>query len=154
MTKKCTPPMNQARPGDITFTKPTRTKKAFQADVDLNQVIDRYHKTGILPQMKEQTPHYGDYSQPIDYQEAQNKIMLANNLFGELPAHTRRLFDDNPAQFMEFATNPENLEEMVELGLADPSSLQSRSTETPGESSAEPGENGSPGDASDNPTEA
>jgi len=152
--KKCTPPSNQARPGDITFTKPTRTKKAFQADVDLNQVIARYHKTGILPQMKNQTPQYGDYSQPIDYQEAQNKIMLANELFGDLPAHVRRSFDDNPAQFLEFATNPDNLEEMVSLGLADPSSLPSRSTNPPGDPSAEPGENGSHGDASDNPTEA
>lgn len=154
MTKKCNPPVNQARPGDITFTKPSRTKKAFQADVDLNQVIDRYHKTGILPQLNTRQPTYGDYTNPIDYQEAQNKIILANGLFAALPAHVRRQFDDNPANFLEFASNPDNQAEMVEMGLAEPSSLPSRSTKPPGDPEVQPGENNASGDVSDNPTEA
>jgi len=151
---KCKAPKNQARPGDIKFTKPSRTKRAFKDDYDLNHVIQRYHKTGILPQMRSDQPTYGDYSNPIDYQEAQNKIMLANDLFGALPARIRRDFDDDPATFLAFASNPDNQEELVQMGLADPSSLQSRSTGTTGDRTAEPGENNASGDVSDNPTEA
>ena len=151
---KCKAPINQARPGDIKFTKPTRTKRAFKNDYDLNHVIQRYHKTGILPKMRSEQPTYGDYSNPIDYQEAQNKIMLANDLFGGLPARIRRDFNDDPATFLAFASNPDNLEELVDMGLADPSSLPSRSTNPIGDPDAEPGENNASGDASDNPTEA
>jgi len=151
---KCKAPKNQSRPGDIKFTLPTRTKRAFKNDFDLNHVIERYHKTGILPQMRTDQPTYGDYSNPIDYQEAQNKIMLANDLFGALPARIRRDFDDDPGTFLAFASNPDNLEELVEMGLADPSSLQSRSTEPIGDPTAEPGENNASGVAPDDPTEA
>jgi len=150
---KCKQKKNQARPGDITFTKPSRTKQSFRDEVDINQVIRRYQKTGILPQNNTHELTFGDYSNPIDFHEAQNKIMRANDLFYALPSHIRREFNDNPGDFLNFAQDPENKSAMVEMGLLPPSYLPSRSTETPGDHTAEPGENNPSGDGSDNPTE-
>lgn len=145
---KSKPINNNPRPGDIVFTKPTRTKRAFKDDYDLNQVIAKYHKTGILPVMRQDTPLYGDFSTPIDYQEAQNKIILADNLFAALPAHIRRRFDDDPAEFLDFAQNEDNQQEMIDLGLLDPSSL-STNAEPTGDLAAQSGEGGSHGDVPD-----
>ena len=140
------------RPGDITFTKPSRTKQSFRDEVDINQVIRRYHSTGVLPQNNTHELTFGDYSNPIDFHEAQNKIMRANDLFYALPSHIRREFNDNPGDFLNFAQNPDNQDAMEDMGLLPPS-MPSESTETHGDQDAQSGENGYSGDGSDNPTE-
>jgi len=152
MTKAHKSLSKNTRPGDITFTKPSRTKQSFRDEVDINQVIARYHKTGILPQNNTHELTFGDYSNPIDFHEAQNKIMRANDLFYALPSHIRREFNDSPGDFLNFAQNPDNQDAMVEMGLL-PSPLPSESTEPTGDQADQTGENGTSGDGSDNPTE-
>lgn len=155
MTKKTSTGLPyQERPGDLVFKQPSKTKQSFKDDVEINSVIARYNKTGILPQLRTTPAHYGDYSQPIDYQDAQNKIMLADELFGNLPAQIRRTFNDDPAEFLNFATNPENKEKMQEMGLIPPSSVSERSPDPTGDPADQSGEENASGDVPDNPTEA
>lgn len=120
------------RPGDIIFTKPSLTRQSFKDEVDINAIIKRYETTGMLPTPNQRTPQYGDYSNPIDFQSAQNIIIRGQEQFDSLPSKVRRQFNDNPVDFLAFATNPENLDAMVEMGLLDPS-LSTRSPDTHGD---------------------
>lgn len=96
----------------------SRTKQAFKDECDINKIMKRFEKTGILPEMIKVQPHYGDFSDPISYQEALNRVELAKEQFHALGARIRERFGNDPENFLRFATNPSNAEEMVRLGLA------------------------------------
>lgn len=47
-------------------------------------------------------------------------IRAADQNFMLLPSNIRRKFNNNAGEFFEFATNPENEQQLVEMGLAAP----------------------------------
>lgn len=94
------------------------TKQADAKDADINNILKRYERTGELPLMIAKEARYGDFSDPLDYQSALNLVKLAEEQFNALEAHIRNRFDNDPAKFLAFATDPKNLDEMVKLGLA------------------------------------
>lgn len=98
--------------------EPSRTKQSFRDECDINNVMKKFERTGILPEMIKQNPQYGDFSDVESFQEAQNIVIHANEQFMALDAHIRKRFDNNPAKFLEFVSYPENLDEMVKLGIA------------------------------------
>lgn len=95
------------------------TKQADAKDADINNIMKKYLKTGVLPNLIKQEPRYGDFSEVSDYLDSMNTVLFANEQFAALSAEVRKQFDNDPAKFLEFASNPENGEEMVKLGLAE-----------------------------------
>lgn len=93
---------------------------SMQQECDVNYIMSLYQKTGELHHVMEGAAQFGDFSDVLDYQEAQNRIIDAQNLFMELPSKVRDRFNNDPAQFLEFATDPSNIDEMRKLGLANP----------------------------------
>lgn len=93
-------------------------KQNMADDTDINNIMKRYESTGALPQMIRAQPRYGDFSDPIDYQESLNIVRFAQEQFEALPARVRERFGNDPQKFLEFTGDPENREEMVKLGLA------------------------------------
>jgi len=75
-------------------------------------------KTGILTHVARYAGEYGDFSGVPDYKEGLERIMAANEMFDSLPARLRDRFGNDPAKFIDFATNPENLDELRTMGLA------------------------------------
>jgi len=100
------------------ITGQSKTKQSFKEECDINNILKLYKKTGILPDLIKANPQYGDFSNPVDYQEALNTISHAADQFSNLSAAVRKRFDNDPRIFLEFATNPKNKEEMINLGLA------------------------------------
>lgn len=100
------------------FTKPSKTKQSFKDECDINLVMKKFEKEGQLPSMIKENPKYGDFSSPLDYQESLNTVIHANEQFAALPSSIRQRFSNDPQQFLEFAVNPKNGEELVNLGLA------------------------------------
>lgn len=98
--------------------EPSMTQQQFAAECDINNILKKYEKTGLLPDMIKTDPQYGDFSDVPSYQEALTLIQKAELQFSNLDAHIRRKFDNDPSNFLDFATNPDNLKEMVKLGLA------------------------------------
>lgn len=94
-----------------------RTHQSFADECDINKVMARYVKTGILQQTN-QRPQYGDFSNLGDYQDSLNTVLTADNMFAELTAEVRRRFDNDPQQFIEFCEDPNNQDEAVRLGIA------------------------------------
>ncbi|MCL4147298.1 UNVERIFIED_CONTAM: hypothetical protein GTU68_015673 [Idotea baltica] len=62
---------------------------------------------------------YGDFSNLPDYQTAFNAVLDANASFNALPSAVRARFNNDPAQFVEFASDPSNSDVLVDLGLAE-----------------------------------
>jgi phage internal scaffolding protein len=98
------------------FAKPSRTQQHFRDECDINRILERFNVTGQLPIGSVQ-PQYGDFSGITDYQSALNAVMAAQDSFLELPAKVRARFDNDPALFVEFASDEANRDEMKALGL-------------------------------------
>lgn len=94
------------------------TKQSFTDECDINKIMRRAEQTGELPNMIKTDPQYGDFSDVGSYQEACNVVIRAQEQFAALNAHIRSRFANDPAQFLEFATNPANAAELIKMGLA------------------------------------
>lgn len=94
------------------------TKSEFAPDCDINLIMARYKKTGKLPEsaMAAQA-RFGDFSQVPTFQEMQDKVIAAHDMFAALPAHVRKEFDNDPASFISAADSPEGCQLLVKLGL-------------------------------------
>ena len=100
----------------LVFTRPSRTQQSFRDECDINNILRQFNVTGELP-IGSLQPQYGDFSGITDYQSALNAVMAAQDSFLQLPAKLRAKFDNDPALFVEFASNEANKDEMKALGL-------------------------------------
>lgn len=98
------------------------TRQEFADESDINIIMQRYEKTGVMPTMNaNREPQYFDVTDmPTDFREAMDYMIAAEDAFMSLPATVRRDMGNDPANFVEFASKPENLAKMREWGLAPP----------------------------------
>lgn len=97
----------------------TLTEQHHVDACSISTILNQYDRTGLITHVNRSVASYGDYSEVNEYQEALNTTIRAQNAFDELPSAVRKKFDNDPGQFLEFATNPANIDELVELGLAE-----------------------------------
>lgn len=100
----------------ISFEGPGRTKQAHKAECDINNILARFKRTGVLDFQQKHAPQYGDVT-AIDFQEAQFIIAEAKGMFAALPAHLRSRFENDPAKFLAFVQDERNRNEAEDLGL-------------------------------------
>lgn len=100
-----------------TFEGPSMTKQSFKDEVDINNILAKYQKTGLLDHVATYGGSYGDMPTHDDFHEAMNIVTNANSMFADLPATVRERFDNDPAKFLDFVSDPENREALVEDGL-------------------------------------
>lgn len=67
-----------------------------------------------------ENPRYGDFSDPVSYQDSLNLVLFAQQQFEALDSRVRERFLNDPARFLEFTNDPKNMDEMIQLGLAIP----------------------------------
>lgn len=103
------------------FSSDSRTKQSFKAECDVNNIMKRYIKTGMIEFTNRNEPKYGDVT-GVTFQNAMDIIAAARGMFHELPARVRDRFQNDPAQFLDFVNNPNNRDEARELGLLKPES--------------------------------
>lgn len=94
----------------------TLTRDSEAKDCDVNVIMARYEKTGMLPVDNRQA-FFADVSEMGDYRSALHQVKMADEFFMSLPAKVRSRFDNDPAAFLDFVSDPASRDEMVELGL-------------------------------------
>lgn len=94
-------------------------KQGEKKNCDINFIIAKYHKTGIITHGKQYNGEYGNFAK-IDFHEAMNIVAEAEQMFQSIPSKIRAEFNNDPGQFIDFAINPDNQEKMVEYGLGLP----------------------------------
>lgn len=123
----------------VTFKSklPSRTKQEFQAECDINTIMEKYQKGEVVTHVNRFGGNYGDFTEVQDYQASLNQVMAAQAMFASLPASIRTRFENDPGKFLEFAQDPTKAEEMINLGLATPRPAEP-STEAPAQPATPP----------------
>jgi phage internal scaffolding protein len=93
------------------------TQIHLQDESNILNIIKKHDTQGIITNVQRGVARYGDFSQDVDYKESLNLIADAKENFMQLPSDIRKKFNNDPGQFFEFATNPDNESEMAKLGL-------------------------------------
>lgn len=100
---------------------PSLTRQEFAEECDINTLMAKYEKTGIVPaNMNTATPQFLDVSDIPDLRQSMDILNNATAAFMSLPAIVRRDFDNDAMRFVEFAQDPKNIEKMREWKLAPP----------------------------------
>lgn len=94
-----------------------KTKQSFKDKVDINKIIKRHHKTGMIEHINKKEPFYGDVSDIAGYQESLEVVMKANELFGNMSAEIRKKFKNNPMDMITWLQDPKNAQEAFDLGM-------------------------------------
>lgn len=85
----------------------TLTEQSHKAHVDVNNIMARYTRTGVMEHIRRFEGQYADVSD-MDYHEAMSKVADAKSMFEEMPSTMRRHFDDDVAQFLEFSVTEDD----------------------------------------------
>lgn len=109
----------QHEPVDVFFDEPSRTRQEFADECDINVLMRRYEATGVISHVQTVEGKYMDLSNVPDLASAIDVVREANEQFMRLPARARARFDNDPVKFVEYAANPDNIEQMCEWGLAE-----------------------------------
>lgn len=102
---------------------PSLTRQEFADECDINSIMARYegHVIGGPGNLGPMEPRYFDYAAaPQTLLEFMTFMQEADAQFMTLPAQVRREFDNDPKLFVDFASDPENLDQMRTWGLAPP----------------------------------
>lgn len=106
------------RPSEgLTFTKSTHTQQHFKDDCDINNIMNKFMKTGVIPQLQPSSFNFVDAGESLTYHEAMTFVAQAQEDFYDLPAHLRKLFDNDPGKMLAFVEDAENYEQAIALGL-------------------------------------
>lgn len=99
---------------------PSLARQEFADECDINQIMMRFEK-GEEPSFTPRVPLYLDLTEmPDNLQDTLNMLNEAEASFNSLPASVRREFDNDPVQFVDFASDPKNLDQLRKWGLAKP----------------------------------
>lgn len=121
-----------------------RTKQSFAEESNINLIMKKYEKTGMLDHLAIHEGRYGDFIGGPDYHQALSALRAADEAFLTIPAGVRARFDNDPAKFLTFVQDPDNLDEMIKMGLAKP---PPRYSAEPGDTPAAPGPPAGPPEA-------
>ena len=107
----------------LVFDDPSLTDQSQASSCDLQTIIDWHARSGswVMPNQKlrPEAPTFEDVSAyaNVDYQDAYNMVVKAEEAFMTLPAAVRARFANDPAGIFEFLQDPTNRDEAVQLGL-------------------------------------
>lgn len=105
-----------------------KTKQKVGMEHDINKIVAKFKKTGQMPSLNWDGNNLSDGENIIDltsvgdFQECQNRIAKANEMFSSYPSLVRRRFNNNVDEFVSFMDNiknPDNLKEALLLGLVE-----------------------------------
>lgn len=110
-------------------TVPSMTQQQFRDEADINYIISMYDSTGVMPTYhgdgQPAQPMFGDFAElPDNAQDVYNQMLAAKADFDNLPLDVRKRFDYDPAAFLAFVDDPNNLDELVAMGLATKTAIQ------------------------------
>jgi len=92
--------------------------QSFAREADINTIMARYQKTGMIVNVNRRTPFWGDVSMaPTDLIEAQGVLDSSKKAFEQLPSMLRAMFNNSPVELLSWLDNPANREEAIKFGL-------------------------------------
>ena len=112
MRKWCQRPGTKDQDGNYVYF----TEQSHRDICDINKVIQRFDKTGVLTHVSKIEARFGDCT-GADFRAAQDLFLNANKMFEDLPADIKKRFNQNAGELLEFMENEKNRDEAIALGL-------------------------------------
>lgn len=104
------------RPVKLSTPEETRAKQSFKDECDINNIMAKYRRTGLIEAVNRNQPRYADVT-GLEFRTAMEMVAEAQQLFEDMPSSVRKRFGNDPAAFLDFVNDPENRAEAVRLGL-------------------------------------
>lgn len=101
----------------IVFPEKGRTKQGFKTECDVNHIMEKYQKTGIVTHLASQMPQFLDVSEVEDYHSALEQVRIAQEFFMSLPSSVRSEFENDPAKLLDAFGDPSQHAKLAELGF-------------------------------------
>lgn len=98
------------------FSELPGAAQSFKAECDINRIMAKFQKTGMVEWLSRRQPEYLDCSGE-DFQDAMFTVVKAREMFAELPSSMRDRFANDPQKLLVFLTKEENRAEAISLGL-------------------------------------
>lgn len=93
---------------------PSLTEQNHARACDINSIMARYVKTGLIDHVQSYQPTYGDVSEK-DFQNAMQLVAGVISEFEQLPAFVRDFYSGDPENYLEAISTPEGIEELRSL---------------------------------------
>jgi phage internal scaffolding protein len=107
------------KPVKVICNEETITEQHHKTKVDVNSIMARHNGSmRVMAQIANLSNYQFDDVTNNDFQESMNIVAKAKTTFENLPSKIRTRFENDPAKFMDFISDKNNVDEMVELGLA------------------------------------
>lgn len=90
-------------PNDFVYDKDAfvgRTKQSMKDSCDIQAIVRRFEKTGLMDHVSRAMPQFLDVSEVSDYKSALDQVRTAEAYFMGLPAKVREVFDNDAVQFL------------------------------------------------------
>ena len=111
------------------------TEQHHKDDCDMHFIMRKFEKTGQIEHLNTIKPVYADLLAQPSFEQQVNSIAQMTEAFNTAPAKVRERFGNNPGEWLEWLSNPDNRKEIEDYGY-DASHLPVR--ETPAEPVATP----------------
>lgn len=102
----------------VIFESDSLCQQHFRDECDVNKIVDRYVRTGVLEHLADVPPHYGDVSEiPTDLISAYAAVDRAEAAFMDLPSGLRKELDNDPSRLGAWLSDEANRDTAVKYGL-------------------------------------
>ena len=129
MTKKKTSRQRVRRPYPRRITRSggeSMTEQAHARSCDINTIMSRYEKTGVLEHIKDYEPQFGDVSD-LDFKRAMDTVAQVKSEFQDLPAWVRDHYNQDEGKYLEAVSTEDGVAEL--RALTPPSQAYTRDGE-------------------------
>jgi hypothetical protein len=92
------------------------TEQNHAKECDLNWILRKYQKTGVIDHVRKHQGRYDDVS-VTDFTDAMHTVSEAQNMYNELPSFIQMATGGSVEKFLELVQNPDNKDELARLGL-------------------------------------
>lgn len=86
----------------LDFKDPSLTRQADKDSCDVNRILARYAKDGVLTHVNNHPGVFADVAEiaVADYHDALNRVISAGQAFDALPSSVREFYRNDPALFL------------------------------------------------------
>ena len=116
--------------------EPSLTSQNEVVNADINHIIRRHMDTGTLGELDYLEMQYGQITS-TDLLDAKKMIAAAEKEFMKLPSELRKKFGQDAGAWVDFATNPDNYDQLVKWNMAHPKPKEPAPSPAPSPAPAE-----------------
>lgn len=98
----------------------SRTKQSEKRGADINLIVARYKKTGLLVsdlEMASRKAVFGNFENAADFHGTMSRVAMVEQAFEQLPSGLRKRFDHDAGKYLDWICDPKNTVEAIKLGL-------------------------------------